>query len=194
MALVKIAEMYEKGDELPKDMAEALKWYRVSAESGNLEASFRVAALLLNAKKGPTPDEYKEARRRCEDAATRYSPGAYCMALIYKDGLGVTRDLEESARWLSRATELGNAKAALQLGEAYWKGDGVKPDLVTAYMWIWLASNSKVEGADADEQGLLKEMSAKQVEQAKRKAQDWGKQHHLLGLRQPQAPSAPAPQ
>jgi uncharacterized protein len=194
MALVKIAQMYEKGDELPKDLAEALKWYRASAESGNLEASVRVAALLLTAGKSPTPEEYKEARRRCEDAAPRYSPGAYCMALIYKDGLGVTKDLEESARWLSRATELGNAKAALQLGEAYWKGDGVKPDLVTAYMWIWLATNSKVEGADADEQGLLKEMSAKQVEQAKRKAQDWGKQHHLLGLRQPQAASAPASQ
>jgi TPR repeat protein len=86
---------------------------------------------------------------------------------------------------------LGLARAALELGEAYWKGEGVKSDPVTAYTWIWLAFNSKVPGAEQDEQQLSKELSAKQVAQAKQKAVEWSRQHHFVGLRYRQPDSSP---
>ena len=80
---------------------------------------------------------------------------------------------------MGRAAELGHPQAALELGEAYWRGDGVRTDLVTAYMWIWLAFNAKVAGAQQDEQALQKEMSPKQIEQAKGKASEWAARHRL---------------
>ncbi len=191
-ASVKVAQMYETGDDLAKNPVEALKWYRKAADAGNPEASVKVASLLLGSGGTRTDAEYSEIRQRCEDAAKRnFSPGAFCLALLYKRGIGTVKDPDEAAKWFGRAAELGHSRAALELGEAYWKGVGVKADLVTAYMWIWLAVNSKVPEAERDEQEILKELSPKQVEQAKKKAVEWSNQHRFLGLRERQAGSPP---
>jgi uncharacterized protein len=189
-AAQKIGQMYEGGEELPKDPTKALKWYREAGDGGVPEADVRVAGLLLAKGANPTPEAYAEARKRCEDAANLHNAqGTYCMALIYQRGLGVSKDPVEAAKWLSRAADLGHPKAVLQLGEAYWKGDGVKPDLATAYMWIWMAYRSKVPGAEKDEEGLRSEMRTKDMEKAKKKADLWVIQHHFLVLRQTPADS-----
>jgi TPR repeat protein len=184
-AFVRAAQMYENGDDMPKDPVAALRWYRNAADAGDTEASVTVTSRLPAPGRNATPEDYAEARQRCEDAAEHgFSPGAYCVALIYRRGIGVTKDPAEVAKWLTRAAELGHAQAGLELGEAYWKGEGVKPDLAAAYLWIWLAYNAKVPGAEQDEQALRGEMPAKQVEQSKKKALAWARSHHTLGLRQ----------
>jgi TPR repeat protein len=189
-AFTKIAEMYTKGDELPKDPLEALKWYRKAADAGDAKASVAVARLLLSGTR-PTQEEGAEARHRCEDAAKlNFSPGAYCVVLIYERGLGTSKDPVEAKKWLARAADLGHSQAALELGEAYWKGDGVQKDLVAAYTWIWVALNAKVPGAQQDEQVLKKEMTTKQVEQAKRKASEWAIKHRLPTIYERQAGSS----
>ncbi len=182
-AYAKIAQMYEAGDDLPKDINEAMKWYRMAADKGDADASVKLATLLLSPGRSPTPQEYEEARDRCEEASKVSSGGAYCVALIYKHGLGVKQDLAKSAEWFGRAAEMGHARAALELGEAYWKGEGVKPDPVKAYMWIWLVYNSKLQGAEQAEEALRKEMSDKQIEQAKHKADEWLRTHRFVVLR-----------
>jgi TPR repeat protein len=192
-AYVKLGRMYEAGDELPNNPVEALKWYRKAADSGDAETSVKVAKLLLAPGRSPSREDYTEARKRCEDAALHDSAGAYCLALIYRRGIGVAKDPAESTKWLNRAAELGLARAVLELGEAYRKGEGVKPDPVAAYTWIWLAYNSKVPGAEQDEQELSKELSAKQVQQAKQKAVEWSRQHRFGGLRYRLPDSSPAP-
>jgi TPR repeat protein len=185
-AYARVGQMYETGEEIPKDSQQALKWYRKAADERDASSAVAVASLLLAVGRSPTQEEYSESRKRCEDAAKRnFAPGAYCEALIYGRGLGGTKDPVERAKWLTRAAELGHARAVLELGEAYWKGEGVKLDPVAAYTWIWLAYNSKVPGAEQDEQALRKELTAKQVEQAKRKATEWSIQHRSpLRLRQ----------
>jgi uncharacterized protein len=194
-AFVKVAQMHETGDLMPKNSVEALKWYRKAADAGDPQAAVKVTSLLLVSGRDLTQEEYAEAHRRCEAAAKRdFSPGAYCLALIYKRGIGGTKDPTESAKWLGRAAELGHPRAALELGEAYWKGVGVKPDLVTAYMWIWLAFNSKVPGAEQDEQELRKELPAKKVSEAKQKAIEWARKHQPVGLRQRLSDNSPPSQ
>jgi|SRR5579872_1463359 len=181
-ASAKVAEMYESGNELPKDEFNALRWYRKAADGGAPEAAVKVAGMLLDGR-NPSQAEYMEARKRCQDAADRqYSPGAYGMAIIYQRGLGVAKDPTEAAKWLIRAADLGHPKAMLQLAEAYWRGDGVKADLVAAYMWVWLAYNSNVPGSDRDEEALRKEMGQKDIGRAKKKADEWARQHGSLVL------------
>lgn len=190
-ASVRVAEMYQAGEELPKNDTNALKWYRKAADGGAPDAAVRVASILLAEGRNPSQAEYLEARKRCQDAADlRYSPGIYGMAVIYRRGLGVAKDPTEAAKWLTRAADLEHPKAVLQLGEAYWKGEGVKADLVTAYMLVWLAYNSKVAGADWDEEALRKEMSQKDIGRAKKKADEWARQHRFVVLRQRSAEGA----
>lgn len=189
--LEKVAQMYEAGQELPQDSAEALKWYRKAADAGSAQAGLKVSSILLASRRVPTADEYSEIRRRCEDAAkAALSKGAYCLALIYGRGAGTPKDPVESTKWLGRAAELGSSKAALEFGEACWKGVGVKPDLVTAYMWIWLALGSDEPGAAKAEQDLAGELSKKQVKQGKEKAAEWWKLHTGLRIRTAANPSS----
>ena len=176
----KIGEMYFKGAELPKNPDKALKWYRKAADGGVPEASVNAAALLIGGG-DPSADEYAEARKRCESAAKLdYGPAAYCMAVIHKRGLGVTQDGTESAKWLIRAANLGYPKAMLQLGEAYWKGDGVKPNLMTAYTWIWMAYKLQATGAQTEEEALSKQMDPKDVAKAKKNAETLPVRQQLL--------------
>lgn len=181
-AFTHIAQMYEAGDQLPKDSSQALKWYRKAGDTGDAEAEVRVASILLAQGRSPNPDEYAESRKRCETAAERYSPGAYCLAVIYKRGLGVTADPVETVKWLNRSAELGDARATLDLASAFWKGDGVRSDLVTAYMWVWLAFNSKVPGCEVQEEAIRKQMTAKDIARGKKKAYEWLQKHRFLGL------------
>jgi uncharacterized protein len=186
-------QMYEKGDELQPSTAQASKWYRKAADEGDGAASIRVASILLAHDSNASQEEYAEARRRCESIAKRYAPAAYCMAVIYRKGLGLASDQAETVKWLNRAADLGSGRAAVELGEAYWKGYGVPRELVSAYMWIWIAFNSKIAGADKDEQALRDEMSSQDVEQAKKKALYWSRTHHSPGLRNSRADSSSPP-
>lgn len=182
VAAEKVGEMYEKGEELPKNAGSALKWYRRAADGGSPQASLKAAALLDNAP-NPTPENLAEARKRCEDAAkSDYGPAAFCMAAIYKPGLGVAQDAAESAKWLIRAANDGHPKAMLQLGEAYWRGDGVKANLITAYMWIWMACRLNVNGAEQDEGTLRKQMNAKDIEKARKNLETWQVRGRVLVL------------
>jgi uncharacterized protein len=182
-ALLKIAKMFEAGDELPKNADEALKWYRKAADIGDTEASVRIAEILLGHGRNPNSDDYAEVRRRCQKAAERYSPAAYCLALIYRRGLGVPQDQRETIKWLNRAAEMEYARATLDLSEAFAKGEGVKPDNVMAYMWVSIASDSKVPGSEQAEELLHHELSNSQMEKAKRKAADWLRKYYPLVLR-----------
>ena len=193
-AFAAIGKMFETGNELPKEPIEALKWYRKAADAGDDEAQVKAASLLLAQDHNPTKEEYTEVFQRCEKAAKSPSAiGAYCMAVLYKRGIGTSPNTEEYAKWLGRAANHGHARATLEFGEAYWKGEGIKSDLVKAYMWIWIAYSSKVAGAEQDEQALRKEMDPKQVERAKEDATLWLMHPPVLGLRQRQATDSPPP-
>jgi TPR repeat protein len=115
------------------------------------------------------------------------------MALIYREGLGVSKDPVETAKWLNRAAEMGHVRAMLDLSKVYSLGDGVPRDPSTAYMWVWIAFNSKLPGAEQQELTLHNQMSAKDIERAKKKAAEWSKKHTVPGLRLRREAAAPQP-
>ena len=179
--------MFKKGVDLPHDDARAAEWYRKAADSGSALASVELAQQLVEGR-GLLQD-YSEARRRCEDAAKlQFGPGAYCLGLMNREGLGGPKNLAEAAKWFARAAELGHTQAMLDLGEMYWKGEGVKADKEVAYMWIWIATGYSVRGASQDEQLLRQELDPKTVEKARKKATVWAQQHLHPRLRGPLNP------
>jgi hypothetical protein len=183
-AYVKLADMRTKGGDIARDDKEAAAWYGKAADMGDAFSSVQLAQRLVNGL--GVPQDYPTARRLCEFAANnRYGPGAYCLGLMNRDGLGGPKDLQEAVKWFGRAAEFHDDRAMLSLGEMYWKGEGVKPDKETAYMWFLIAANLNVQDASSDEQKLRQEMEAKAVEKARRKAAAWSKQHPQLALRQP---------
>lgn len=51
--------MYAKGEGVPKDAAEAVKWCRLSAEQGNAIAQFNLSGMYVKGE--GTPKDYVQA-------------------------------------------------------------------------------------------------------------------------------------
>jgi len=181
-----LAEMLTKGEEIPPDETEATEWYRKAADQGHPRANVELAQRLILGT-GVSQD-YAEARRRCEYAAKQhFGPGAFCLGLMNKDGLGSTKDADQAAKWFARAADLRDDRAMLYLGEMYWKGEGVKENKEMAYMWLSIAANSGVKGAAQDQQQIVQEMDPKTITKARKNAAEWLKIHpnQPLVLRRP---------
>lgn len=186
--LLTIAEMYEKGENLDQDFAEAAKWYRKAAEKGVHPAQVKLAGMLI-AGQGVTQD-YREARHWCEVAAREFAAGMYCVGRIYRQGLGVTKDPKAAAKWLQRAAYYGEGNAMFELGEMYWNGVGVKRDEVRAYMWTLMAFSARIPGARENALLLKKEMNDREVDSAKKKALEFLRTRPFFRLREPVSPEA----
>ena len=64
------------------------------------------------------------------------------LALFYKDGLGVPKDIEKAIELLEASAQLGNSKAFGILGTLYRAGDGVTADRQKALKYY-------IQGAEA---------------------------------------------
>jgi uncharacterized protein len=132
---VKIAEMYDKGDELPKDEVQCLHWLEKAAENSSY-AKVMLAGQLV---KGPVAQrQYGKAMELCKAAAIDYAPGARCVGYLYRNGLGVDRNPGEALKWYQKAAP-HDAKSAFDLAEMYSAGEGTKVDRPEAFMMFFHA-------------------------------------------------------
>lgn len=176
-AWFKLADMYRAGRELPQSQEAAAKWYRKSADAGSFEAQMRLVLMMLS---GQIPQDYAQAREWSEAAAKKnYSPGAFCMGLMYRKGAFGPASESAAAKWFKRAAELGNGSAMFYLGQDYWKGNGVKLDKERAYEWLLLARSAGNLEADQNIELIRKELTAEQMTRVEKKAMKWSMEHRL---------------
>ena len=118
-AQLNLGLLYEKGQGVPQDYAEALIWYRKAAEQGNAKALkwYRKAAEQGNAE------------------------AQFNLGLMYDRRLGVPQDYAEAVKWYREAAEQGFAEAQNNLGIMYFTGQGFPKDYVLAHMWFTLATS-----------------------------------------------------
>ena len=105
---------------LPKDMAEAARWYRKAAEAGEPEAALALARILRDGD-GVDPDP-AGAVGLLALAAEAGSPEAqYELAQLYADGNGVAADQAEAIRLyrLAAASQSGEAITRLRALQAW---------------------------------------------------------------------------
>ena len=92
--------------------ADALDWYRKSAEQGLVEAKSRVGDVLLFGRSGIPATQ------------------------------SVNQNPTEGIRWTFEAATNFNSKACLNMSKAFQNGIGVSTNLVEAYAWLELYSES----------------------------------------------------
>ena len=140
--------MYSKGQGVPQDDDEAVKWYRKAAEQGHAEAQFQLGAIFAATKLTPTVTKKKPDLARVQHNVGKMIDGDATEKEIreYLALEGVTerqlvqfgrKKLLEPARkkavkWFRKATEQGHAEAQYNLGLMYSKGDGVQQDYAEA--------------------------------------------------------------
>ena len=118
----KLGLMYQDGDEIPEDTAEAAKWFQLAAEQSFALAQFKMGIMHFTGSGVPQDDA--EAVRWLRLAAEQdLGPAQISLSSMYRKGRGVPQDDDEAAKWLQSGFKLIHAKyqelvAAGKLNEA----------------------------------------------------------------------------
>jgi len=130
--------MYSNGEGTAKDDGQALFWFRKSAEQGLPEAQDMLCGR----------DNGELGLRSCTRQAQAGNQRAqFNLALMYRNGTGVSKDPAQAASWYRKAAEQGFDLAQRALGEMYEQGEGVPKDLYQAMHWYWHATAVSGESA-----------------------------------------------
>lgn len=104
-----LGKLYEAGIGVPRDQTLALKWYKLAAEAGLINAMHNSAVILLNSKE---KRNISEALRWFKQAANLgLKDSQYNLGLIYAKGLSVKQDFIQSYKWLYLAVLQGDKEA-----------------------------------------------------------------------------------
>jgi TPR repeat protein len=82
---------------------------------------------------------------------------------FYGVSLMLRKELRMAAKYLSKAANAGIAPAQLSLASMYSAGEGVKKDIVLAYMWLELARRGGIKVARERQAELRKQMNERDV-------------------------------
>jgi len=173
-----LGRMYQRGDGVTKDHAEAARWYRKAAEQGYAKAQDLLADIYKDGD--GVPKDYTEALKLYRAAADQGDADAQTsLANMYGNGDGVTRDDAESVKWWRKAAEQGHAIAQYAIGAEYEFGGhtGVPQDNVQAYKWyslsIQASSDFERDTFTEARDRVAAEMTQQQIAEAQQLAAAW---------------------
>ena len=128
----RLGNMYEFGEGVERDYAEAVKWYRRAAEQGYALGQYCLGDMYDNGK-GVTQN-YAEAMKWYRKAAEAGSADAQCdLGLMYELGRGVPENNSEAVAWYRRAADQDYARGQYCLADMYENGKGVAKNYVEAF-------------------------------------------------------------
>ena len=162
--------MYDNGEGLPENNAEAVKWYRLAADQGDASAQFCLGVMYDNGR--GVPEDKAEAVKWYRLAAEQSEASAqFCLGVMYDNGEGLPENNAEAVKWYRLAADQGDASAQFCLGVMYDNGRGVPEDKAEAVKWYRLAA----EQSEASAQFCLGVMyySGEGVSQDYQEAVDW---------------------
>jgi uncharacterized protein len=137
-----VAQGYDRATS-ESDFIEAVKWYRLAAEQGYLNARCSLWSYY----------KYKdevEAAKWCKKAAEQgHTYAADRLGWYYEWGKGLPQNDAEAARWYRMAAEKGHCSSAVSLGSMYNRGKGVPLDPDEAASWFRIAGQRAIEENDA---------------------------------------------
>ena len=171
---------YARGEGIPLDYAEALKWFRLAAAQGDAEAQFSLG--VLYAKGEGVAEDGAEALKWYHLAAAQGNAEAELnLGLLYATGEGVSQNVTEALKWFRLAAGHGNAGAQFNLGVLYSQGQGVPQDTVQAYKWFTLAAAAFPVQANRDSALKMRDvvaagMTAVQIARAQKLVREWKKE------------------
>ena len=124
---------FENGVDTKQDKAEAAKWYRKAALTGNLDAQFRLANIVSKGAKGLTRDMGVAVKLYQTAADKGHAPSQNALGQLYQAGNGVAKDEKLAFEWYDKAATQRYAVAENNLGMMYLNGAGTARNLDQAF-------------------------------------------------------------
>ena len=130
---------YVRGDGVPKDYAEAVKWIRKSAEHGDAEGQHQLGNAYFSGK-GVEKDDTQAFQWNEKSARQGNVAAETALGVCYEFAHGVEQNFSEANDWYRKAAALNNAQAQNNLGNNMMQGRGIGKDVVQGYKWILLSA------------------------------------------------------
>ena len=141
--------MYDAGQGVPQNYAEAVKWYRMAADQGDAAAQSKLGFIYANGQ--GVPQNYAEAVKWYQMAADQGDVAAQSnLGLMYANGQGVPQNYTEAVKWYQMAADQGDAAAQSNLGFIYANGQGVPQNYAAAVNWYRMAAAQGNRNAQSD--------------------------------------------
>ena len=147
-AQFELGRAYFTGEDVRKDVGEAVRWYRKAAEQGHAAAQ-HFLGVLYHFGAG-VPKDIGEAARWYRGAAEQgHALAQFGLGTLYANGEGVPKDAGEAARWYRGAAERGYAPAQFSPGFLYATGEGVPKDPGEAAWWYATGEGLPIDSGEA---------------------------------------------
>ena len=66
----------------------------------------------------------------------------YRIGLMYRDGVGISKDDKEAAYWFRKAASNGHVESEYEIGLCFLQGRGVLQDMRVGAEWLWRAADN----------------------------------------------------
>jgi TPR repeat protein len=142
-----LANIYRQGlGSVPRNLKEAVIWYRKSARQGHAGAQTILGAMYQEGT-GVSQD-YSQAILWYRKAADQGKATAQNnLGVMYDFGLGVEQDYDRALFWYRKAADQGDARAQTSIGAMYDLGLGIPQDFDEAMYWYRQAADQGHDGA-----------------------------------------------
>jgi len=142
-ARMALAEAYETGQGTKESAADAAKWYREAALTGNLDAQFRLAKLVRKGAPGLKIDKTAALALLLGAAKKGHAPSENLYGMMVQNGDGAAKDEKAAFEWYGKAADQGLAEAQNNLGVMLLLGKGTTRNLDEAFKMFSKAASNK---------------------------------------------------
>jgi len=149
--------MFHNGYGVNIDLNEAIKWYQFAAnqweegdvksdeevleDSGITNARFNIGNIYLVNKK----DYSLALKSYMQSAKYNHAYSMFAIALMYREGKGVSKDKDKEFEWMLKSAELNSRMAQYNIANMYFKGYGVEKNNEKMVLWLKRAKENKLD-------------------------------------------------
>jgi len=147
-AQVYYGERLKNGFGTEKNVSEAVKWFRKSAERNCYEALYQLGLCYENGEGvEPNRDEAEACYRKAAESLDYWAKRGNKWAQVYygewlMNGFGVEKNVPEAVKWFRKSADQNCPDALFQLGSCYENGEGVERSLDDAEAWYRKAADA----------------------------------------------------
>ena len=127
----RVGVMYASGKGVTPDDYEAVKWYRKAANSGNAWGMFNLACCYKDGR-GSVPKSFGDAVSLFKRAADKGIEDAFSeLGYLYYDA----EKYYDAFEWFMKAAKIGDVGCMNDVGNMYYRGQGVSKDYFESTTW-----------------------------------------------------------
>ena len=170
-AQYELAEMYENGWGLKKDLKKASELYLKAAKQGYAAAQFKMSVIYGEGKILPKDDKASMAWLK-KSAALGLAAAQFNYAVALADGVLVPTDHKKAFYWYQQSAFQNYVLAQYNLALMYAQGLGVKKDNIMSYVWNTIAAQNGYKDAARSLEIDRRVLSVEQTKTARYKVQE----------------------